>query len=100
MPRSFIQTVAARGRIMDYRLGAETWLKALTEIITNSWGSYDTMFDDGFQFKERPKIVIHADAKNETFTVIDSAAGIFEDWDGVSEILFQYSKKHKSKKSR
>ena len=61
MPRRGTQTVAARGRIMDYLKGAETWLKALTEIVTNSHSSYDTMFDEGFKFKEEPKITIHAD---------------------------------------
>ena len=59
------QTVASRGRIMDYRKGAPTWIKALTEIITNSHQSFHSMMDDGHVFKEKPKILIKKNVYNK-----------------------------------
>lgn len=95
LPRKNNQRVAARGRIMDYRRGAPTWIKALTEIITNSHQSFHTMMDEGHEFKEKPKIVIVANIQSETFTIIDHAAGIFGTWEDAEEILFKYSNFHK-----
>ena len=94
-PRKNHQTVAPRGRITDYRQGAPTWVKALTEIITNSHQSFHSMMYEGHTFKEKPKILIIANIQKETFTVIDFAAGIFGTWKDVEDILFRYSDFHK-----
>mgnify|MGYP001275984223 CR=1 FL=1 len=53
----FTQKEAARSMLANYKLGiADSWIKALTEILTNSHQSFHSMMDDGHVFKEKPKI--------------------------------------------
>lgn len=90
----FVQKVATRSMLADYKLGiADSWVKALTELITNSHQNYHDMFNDPKYPKSEKSatIVIFADADQERFVVRDYGTGIARDGDELKELLLDYS---------
>ena len=85
----FTQREAARSMLANYKLGiADSWIKAMTELITNSHQNYHDMIDDPeYTISEKPTIVIYANGVDETFTVLDHGTGIAGSGKELKELL-------------
>ena len=89
----FTQREAARSMLANYKLGiADSWIKALTELVTNSHQNYHDMIDDpAYVISEKPTIVIIANSVAETFTVLDHGTGIAGTGKELETLLMDYS---------
>ena len=89
----FTQREAARSMLGNYKDGiADSWIKAITELTTNSHQNYHDMIDDPeYTISEKPTIVIYANGVNETFTVLDHGTGIAGSGKELQELLIDYS---------
>ena len=90
----FVQKEAARAMLANYKLGvADSWVKALTELVTNSHQNYQDMLNDPKfpKSSEKPRIVIFADAVNERFAVRDLGTGIAASGKELEKLLISYS---------
>ena len=91
---SFVQEEDQRSRLTSYKDGiSDSWVKALTELITNSHQNYHDMFQDPKYSKPKikPAIIIFADPNQEMFVVRDYAMGIAQDDKELKDLLFKYS---------
>ena len=72
---------------------ADSWVKALTELVTNSYQNYHENWDKlGFEkMKEKPTIDIIANAVSQTFTLKDSGTGIAGSKDDLAFLVGDYS---------
>ena len=90
----FVQREATRSMYANYKLGiADSWVKALAELITNSHQNYHDMFDDPKYPKSEKSaiIIIFADAGQERFVVRDYGTGIASDGNELKKLLLDYS---------
>lgn len=90
----FVQSEAGRAKLANYNLGiADSWIKAITEIITNSHQNYHTNWESlGFdKRKENPGIYIVANPETETFTISDNGTGIAGSLVELADYLKKYS---------
>ena len=89
----FTQREAARSMLANYKLGiADSWIKAMTELVTNSHQNYHDMIDNPeYTVSEKPTIVIYANGVDETFTVLDHGTGIAGSGKELQELLMDYS---------
>ena len=76
MARIIRQTDDARSREAQAYKGASTLVKCLTEILLNSYESYQRLEKKGI--KAKPTITIHADSREESVEVIDHFEGLAE----------------------
>ena len=85
----FTQREAARSMLANYKLGiADSWIKALTELVTNSHQNYHDMIDNPkYTVSEKPTIVIYANGVDETFTALDHGTGIAGSGKELQELL-------------
>lgn len=91
---SFVQEEDQRSRLTSYKDGiSDSWVKALTELITNSHQNYHDMFQDPKYSKPKikPAIIIFAEPNQEMFVVRDYAMGIAQDDKELKDLLFKYS---------
>ena len=91
----FEQDRAGRAKLGDYNLGiGDSWVKAITEIITNSHQNYHQYWDKLGLDKEKgnPAIIIMADPHRETFTTIDYGTGIANDIKDLKRLIGKYSR--------
>jgi len=91
---SFVQVDSGRSKLGNYNLGiGDSWIKAITEIITNSHQNYHQYWNElGLdKKKENPMIIIIADPHRETFTTVDNGTGITEDLAGIKSLIGEYS---------
>ena len=72
---------------------ADSWVKALTELVTNSYQNYYENWDKlGFEkMKEKPTIDIIANAESQTFTLKDLGTGIAGNKDDLAFLVGDYS---------
>ena len=87
---SFVQVDSGRSKLGNYNLGiGDSWVKAITEIITNSHQNYHQYWNElGLdKKKENPMITIIADPHRETFTTVDNGTGITEDLAGIESLI-------------
>lgn len=91
----FEQDRAGRAKLGDYNLGiGDSWVKAITEIITNSHQNYHQYWDKLGLDKEKgnPAIIIIADPHRETFTTVDYGTGIANDIKDLKRLIGKYSR--------
>ena len=90
----FEQEEAGRSKLANYNLGVgDSWVKAITEIVTNSHQNYhdnwnELNLDDQ---TEKPAICIIANPDKEIFTLIDNGTGIARDMNELEGLLKKYS---------
>ena len=91
MARIIRQTDDARSREAQAYKGASTLVKCLTEILLNSYESYQRLEKKGI--KAKPTITIHADSREESVEVIDHFEGLAESEEKGIAILEKKSAK-------
>jgi hypothetical protein len=85
------QQESQRSRATSYRRGAETYIKCLTELITNSHLAYAKMREAGSQVQGKPIIKIIANQRGEYFEVYDYATGLAKNENELNKRLGWYS---------
>ena len=94
MADSFSQKHSGRAMLADYNQGiGDSWVKAITEIVTNSHQNYHQYWKElGFDNKkEKPQILIVANPDKEIFTIIDEGTGIAGDMTELAKLVEEYS---------
>ena len=94
MVDSFSQTPAARTMLADYNQGiGDSYVKAITELLTNSHQNYHQYWKElGFdKQKQKPVISIVVDPVGQFFMMTDMGTGIAENMNDLAGLLEEYS---------
>ena len=94
MVDSFSQTPAARAMFADYNQGiGDSYVKAITELLTNSHQNYHQYWKElGFdKQKQKPVISIVVDPVGQFFMMTDMGTGIAENMNDLAGLLEEYS---------